>query len=593
MAEERVERRLAAILAADVAGYSRLMGIDEEGTLADLKGHLRAVVNPKITEHRGRIVKTTGDGMLVEFASIVDAVRCAVDIQRQMAERNIAIPAERRIEFRIGLNVGDIIIDDKDIYGDGVNIAARLQALAEPGGICVSRIVRDEVRDKLDFSFEDMGEQQVKNIARPVTTHRVRLETQPDAAIATPLAPTRSARPLPQKPSIAVLSFANMSGDAEQEYFSEGITEDIITSLSHNHSFFVISRSSSFTYKGPGVDVGKVGRELGVRYVLEGSVRRAGNRVRITAQLIEAASGHHLWADRYDRELADVFAVQDEIARSITGAIAPGIIAAEIRQAQRKDPDQLDAWDRTVRAHWHVRRFTREDLTEARRLLTEAIALDPANSMAYADLAFARHFEAVFGWGDGSAESHVRLGEAARNAVAADDSDAMAHTALAIFDLFSNRHEEARRRLQRALELNPNSEFARGYLGGSYAFGGDYEAALANLEEAIRLSPRSQLLVIWHICEGWAALTAERHEEAVVFAARAREANPEFPDIYAVLASAYGHLGNATAGMAALDQLSQRMPGLTGSDERLSRPFARASDRERYLEGLRKAGFPA
>jgi adenylate cyclase len=279
---ERVERRLAAILAGDVAGYSRLMGLDEEGTLAALKGHRRAVIDPKITEHRGRIVKTTGDGILVEFASVVDAVRCAVDIQRQMIERNAQVPPERRIELRIGLNVGDIIIDDKDIYGDGVNIAARLQALAEPGGICVSRIVRDEVRDKLDFSFEDMGEQQVKNIARPVLTHRVRVETQVDATVAAALAPTRSSRPLPQKPSIAVLPFANMSGDAEQEYFSEGVTEDIITSLSHNHSFFVISRSTSFTYKGPGVDVGKVGRELGVRYVLEGSVRRAGNRVRIT-----------------------------------------------------------------------------------------------------------------------------------------------------------------------------------------------------------------------------------------------------------------------------------------------------------------------
>jgi adenylate cyclase len=589
---ERVERRLAAILAGDVAGYSRLMGLDEEGTLAALKGHRRAVVDPKIAEHRGRIVKTTGDGILVEFASVVDAVRCAVDIQRQMTERNTQVPPERRIELRIGLNVGDIIIDDKDIYGDGVNIAARLQALAEPGGICVSRIVRDEVRDKLDFSFEDMGEQQVKNIARPVPTHRVRLETQADAAVAAALTPTRSARPLPQKPSIAVLPFANMSGDAEQEYFSEGITEDIITSLSYNHSFFVISRSTSFTYKGPGVDVGKVGRELGVRYVLEGSVRRAGNRVRITAQLIEAATGHHLWADRYDRELADVFAVQDEIARSIIGAIAPGIIAAEIRQAQRKDPDQLDAWDRTVRAHWHVRRFTREDLAEARRLLTEAIALDPTNSMAYADLALARHFEAVFGWGDGPVESHNRLGEAARKALATDDSDAMAHTTLAIFELFSGRHEEARRRLHRALELNPNSEFARGYLGASYGFGGDYETALPHLEESIRLSPRSLLLVVWHMCKGWAAFLAERYEEAVAFTEHAREANPEFPDIYAVLASAHGYLGNTAAARAALDQLLHRMPGLTASDERLVRPFARVADRERFLEGLRKAGLP-
>src|ERR1700751_3622200 len=431
MAEARVQRRLAAILAADVAGYSRLMGADEEGTLATFRAIRRELCDPKIKEHRGRIVKTTGDGLLVEFASVVDAVRCAVEVQRAMIERNADIPAERRIELRIGINLGDIIIDKGDIFGDGVNVAARLEALAAPGGICVSRVVRDQVRDKLEFSFEDMGAQQVKNIARPVRTHRILLSAgaaEPSDAVA---AVPPSARPLPQKPSIAVLPFANMSGDPEQEYFSEGVTEDIITNLSHNRAFFVISRSTSFTYKGPAVDVGKVARELGVRYLLEGSIRRAGNRVRITAQLIDAETGHHLWADRYDRDLADVFAVQDEISRSITGAITPGIIAAEIQQAQRKDPDQLDAWDRIVRAHWHIRRFTREDLAEARRLLAEAIALDPANSMAYADLAFARHFEAVFGWGHGPVESHIRLGEAARKAVAADDSDAMAHTALA------------------------------------------------------------------------------------------------------------------------------------------------------------------
>jgi adenylate cyclase len=588
LSEERVERRLAAILAADVAGYSRLMGIDEERTLADLKAHRRAVVDPKITEHRGRIVKTTGDGMLVEFASVVDAVRCAVDIQRQMAERNSNVPAERRIEFRVGLNVGDIIIDDRDIYGDGVNIAARLESLAAPGGICVSRSVRDQVRDRLDFSFEDMGEQQVKNIARPIRTHRIVLSGGAEAS--PPTEP--SAQSAHQKPSVAVLPFANMSGDAGQEYFSDGITEDIITNLSRNHAFFVISRSTSFTYKGPAIDVAKMARELGVRYVLEGSVRRAGNRVRITAQLIDATSGHHLWADRYDRELADVFAVQDEIARHITAAIAPGIISAEVQQAQRKDPSQLDAWDRTVRAHWHIRRFTERDLAEARRLLDEAIALDPANSMALADLAFARHFEAVFGWGDGPAESHAQLGAAARKAVAVDDSDAMAHTSLAIFDLFSGRHEEARRRLKLALDLDPNSMFACGYLGASYSFGGDYEAALPQLEEALLLSPRGPLVVVWRMCKGWAALTAERYEEAVDFVTQASEANPEFPDIYAVMASANGHLGKAAAARAALDQLVLRMPNLTASDERLNRPFARAADRDRYLEGLRKAGMP-
>jgi adenylate cyclase len=590
--EDRVERRLAAILAADVASYSRLMGEDEEGTLAALKAHRRAVLDPKITEHRGRIVKTTGDGLLVEFASVVDAVRCAVEIQRQMADRNAAIPQDRRIEFRIGLNVGDIIIDDKDIFGDGVNIAARLESLAAPGGICVSRVVRDQVRDKLDFSFEDMGEQQVKNIARPVRTHRILFDSdtdQPNSAAAGIPGP---ARPLPQKPSIAVLPFANMSGDAEQEYFSEGITEDVITNLSRNHAFFVISRSASFTYKESAIDIGKVGRELGVRYVLEGSVRRAGNRVRITAQLIEAATGHHLWADRYDRELADVFAVQDEISRSITGAIAPGIIAAEIRQAQRKDPNQLDAWDRIMRAHWHIHRFTREDLSEARHLLTEAIELDPTSSMAFSDLAFALHFEAVFGWGDGPVESHARLGEAARKAVAADDADAMAHTALAIFDLFSGRYDEARRRLRRALDLDPNSMFARGYLGASYAFGGDYEAALPHLDEAIRLSPRGPLVVIWQLCKGWASLLTGRYAEAVEFATHAFEDNPEFTDIYLVLASANGQSGNGVAARAALDELLRRMPGLTASDERLNRPFAREEQRARFIEGLRKAGMP-
>ena len=593
MAEERVERRLAAILAGDVAGYSRLMGIDEEGTLAVLKRHRRELVDPKIKEHRGRTVKLTGDGILVEFASVVDAVRCAVDIQRGMAERNVEVPAERRIEYRIGLNLGDIIIDDKDIYGDGVNIAARLEALAEPGGICVSRVVRDQVRDKLDFSFADMGEQQVKNIARPVRTHRIVLGAEAAEALGDAAAAASPARRAAQKPSIAVLPFANMSGDPEQEYFSEGITEDIITNLSHNRAFFVISRSTSFTHKGPAVDVGKVARELGVRYVLEGSVRRASNRVRITAQLIDAETGHHLWADRYDRELADVFAVQDEIAQSIASAIAPGIISAEVQHAQRKDPSQLDAWDRAVRAHWHIRRFTQTDLAEARRLLEEAIDVDPTNSMAFSDLAFLRHFPAVYGWGESIAEAHTAAGEAARKAVSLDDGDATAHTVLAIYEMFSGRHEEARRRLRRALDLDPNSAFAHGYIGVSHAFSGDRDAVLRHCDEALRLSPRDPLLLLWYLPKGWAALNAERYEEAIEFAIRAAEAHPEFPDIYAVRAAAEGQLGRVDAGRSTLDELLRRMPGLTASDPRLDRPFGRAADRERFLEGLRKAGLPA
>ena len=391
-----------------------------------------------------------------------------------------------------------------------------------------------------------------------------------------------------------MLPFANMSGDAEQEYFSEGITEDIITNLSRNRAFFVISRSTSFTYKGPAVDVAKVARELGVRYVLEGSVRRAGNRVRITAQLIDAETGHHLWAERYDRDLADVFAVQDEIAQSITGAIAPGIMSAEIQHAQRKHPSQLDAWDRIMRAHWHIRRYTRDDLAEARHLLTEVIAADPANAMALSDLALANHFEADFGWGDGTpAESRALSGEAARRAVTADDGDALAHGILAIHELFSGQHDEARRRLRRALDLDPNSVTTHGYLGVTEAFGGDYDAALPHLDEAIRLSPRDPLLILWHLSKGWAALAAERYEESIEFATQASEANPEFPDIYAVLAAANGQLGRTDAARTALHQLLRRMPDLTASDGRLDRPFARAADRERFLEGLRKAGLPA
>jgi len=323
---QRVERRLAAILAADVAGYSRLMGADEEGTLAALKAIRREVCDPTIAEHRGRIVKTTGDGLLVEFASVVDAVRCAVEVQREMAPRNDAVPSERRIEFRIGINLGDIIIDEQDIYGDGVNVAARLEALAEPGGICVSRVVRDQVRDKVDFGFEDLGEQQVKNIARPVHVYRISL-----AETAGPKTPL----PLPEKPSLAVLPFQNLTGDPEQEYFVDGIVEEITTAISRLPWLFVIARNSSFTYKGRAVDVKQVARELGVRYVVEGSVRKSADRVRITGQLIDTATGAHIWADRFDGPLDDIFELQDEVASSVVGAIEPRLRQSEIERAVR------------------------------------------------------------------------------------------------------------------------------------------------------------------------------------------------------------------------------------------------------------------
>jgi len=338
MGDDRVDRRLAAIFAADIAGYSRLMASDEEGTLRQLKAYRKELVDTKITEHRGRIVKTTGDGALVEFVSVVDAVRCAVDIQRGMAERNTNVPADKRIQFRIGINVGDIIIDGDDIFGDGVNVAARLEALADPGGIMVSSVVHDQVRDKLSFGFEDMGEQTVKNIARPIGVHRVSLaENVPPIALKSAITADR--------PSIAVLPFVNMSGDPEQEYFADGISEDVITGLSKLRWFFVIARNSSFTYKSKAVDVKRIARELSVRYVLEGSVRKGGNRVRITAQLIDAATGNHIWADRYDGELTDVFALQDEITRRVVAAIEPKLLEAEAMRSQSRSAENLGAWD--------------------------------------------------------------------------------------------------------------------------------------------------------------------------------------------------------------------------------------------------------
>ncbi len=336
--QERVERRLAAILAADVAGYSRLMGADEEGTLERLKALRRELLDPKIAEHHGRIVKTTGDGMLVEFASVVDAVRCAVAVQQAMPERNTGVAADNRIELRIGINLGDVIVEGDDLYGDGVNIAARIEALADAGGVFVSNTVHDQVRDRLPFVFEDLGEQQVKNIARPVRVYRVR----DSAAAKSPSAPASPVLPLPDKPSIAVLPFANMSGDPEQEYFADGMVEEIITALSRIRWLFVIARNSSFTYKGQAVDVKQVGRELGVRYVLEGSVRKAGNRVRITGQLIDAMSGAHLWADRFDGLLEDVFELQDKVAVSVAGVIEPALQAAETARSAGRPTDRSD-----------------------------------------------------------------------------------------------------------------------------------------------------------------------------------------------------------------------------------------------------------
>jgi adenylate cyclase len=394
--KNRAERRLAAILAADVAGYSRLIGEDEDGTLDRLRSIRAEVIDPKIAEHRGRLVKTTGDGFLVEFASVVDALRCASEWQQAMAGRSAGMAVAERIEFRIGINVGDVVVEDGDIFGDGVNVAARLEALADPGGICVSARVQEDAAGRLDLAFDDLGDRQLKNIARPVRVYRVRATLTHPAANAPGATLSRTAGEgaerqrreagegnsppalaLPDKPSIAVLPFQNMSGDPEQEYFADGMVEEIITALSRIRWLFVIARNSSFTYKGRAVDVKQVGCELGVRYVLEGSVRKAGERVRITGQLIDAVTGTHLWADRFDGLIEDVFELQDQVATSVAGVIEPALAEAEQQRAVRKLPERLDAWEAYQRGLWHFYKYALEENTTAVGFFRQAIALDP------------------------------------------------------------------------------------------------------------------------------------------------------------------------------------------------------------------------
>ena len=447
-------------------GYSRLMEADEEGTLAALKAIRRELTGAKIAEHRGRIVKTTGDGVLVEFPSVVDAVRCAVEVQRAMSERNAGAPPDKRIEFRVGINLGDIISDEHDIYGDGVNVAARLEALAEPGGVLVSSTVRDHVRDKLDVVFDDLGEQQIKNIARPV--HVFRVDMGPPAPGLNPFGrhaggtpALQSPLPLPDKPSLAVLPFQNMSGDPEQEYFADGIVEEITTAIARLPWLFVIARNSSFTYKGKPVDVKQVARELGVRYVLEGSVRKAGNRVRITGQLIDTATGAHIWADRFDGALDNIFELQDQIASSIAGAIEPKLRQSEIDRANRKPAESLDAYDLYLRALAHYNRFTEESTESAIGLLREVLAIDPSHAPAATFVGWCRVTQAAQGWGLVSRNEiadSVRLSNQVLD-TGKDDPDALWRAAFTLA-FFAGARATATSMVDRALTLNPNSGYA-------------------------------------------------------------------------------------------------------------------------------------
>jgi adenylate cyclase len=567
-------RRLAAILAADVAGYSRLIGVDEGGTLQALKAIRAELINPKIDLHHGRLVKTTGDGLLLEFNSVVDALRCATEVQAGMAERNTALPVDKRIEFRIGINMGDIVVEDGDIFGDGVNVAARLEALAEPGGICVSARVQEDAAGKLDLAFEDMGEQALRNIARPVRAYRVAMERRAEAV----KEPARL--PLPDKPSIAVLPFANMSGDPEQEYFADGMVEEIITALSRIRWLFVVARNSSFSYKGQTTDVKRVGRELGVRYVLEGSVRKGGGRVRITAQLIEAQTGAHLWADRFDGSLEDVFDLQDQVAASVAGVIEPALQAAETARSAHRPTRDLSAYDLYLRA------FAMSPTQQAFQLLEEAIARDPHYGPALA-LAASHCINLV---SDGSApdwDANRRKGiEFAHRAlaVAGDDPGILANAAYSLA-CFGEDVDAMIALVDRALAFNPN--YARGWhiSGFLRLWAGQTDLAIEHAGVALRLSPRAQAgMSSWLI--GAALFFSRRFEEAVPKLRVAIEDRPVFPTPRRILAACYAHMGHLDEAQVTVAQLRTLTSEVIPT---YPLPFRDPAHRELYYSGLRLA----
>jgi adenylate cyclase len=555
---ERANRRLAAILAADVAGYSRLMGIDEEGTLARLKLRRREIVDPKITGYRGRIVKTTGDGLLAEFGSVVDAVRCAIEVQGDMAARNDGVPVAQQIAFRIGINVGDVIIDEEDIFGDGVNVAARLEALAEPGGICVSAVVRDQVRDKLDITFADMGEQQVKNIARPVSVHRVLLGGGPGDAEGPADLPVPVAA-FSDKPSIAVLPFQNMSGDPEQEYFVDGIVEDIITSLSRMKWLLVIARNSSFTYKGRAVDVKQVGRDLAVRYVLEGSLRKAGGRVRVTCQLIETANGTHVWAERYDSPLGDIFELQDRITLSVAGAIEPSLRQAEIERAKRKRPDSLDAYDLYLRALPYAQVAMPGDSAKALELLDRSLALAPDYAAAHAAAAWCYEQRYLRG-GMNQADKIAGLAHARAALEAGADDPMTLATAGFVIGLIEHDYETAMNAIDHALALNNSSALALALGATVLAHAGRAEAAIDYGERAMRLSPHDPTAYLQLTALGIAHLSAGRFEEAAAACTKAAQSNPRFSFPVVLHVAALAGLGRVNEAKATARRVLELEP---------------------------------
>jgi adenylate cyclase len=582
------ERRLAAVVAADMAGYSRLMELDETGTLARLKAHRVELIDPTIAKNRGRIIKTTGDGMLLEFHSVADAVLCAAEIQRGMARRNTDVAPTRWIKFRIGINLGDVIVEENDIFGDGVNVAARLEMLAEPGGICVSGAVRDQVGDRLNaIQFEDLGEQSVKNISRPIRVFRIRFEldarpAQEDLKDVT-VAVTNA-----KKPSIAVLPLVNMSGDPEQEFFADGLTEDIITELSRFRDLLVISRNSTFVYRGKAVKVQEVAREFGVEYVLEGSVRKAGDRLRVNVQLIDAETDRHVWAERYDRKLEDIFAIQDEMTCAIVATLPGRVEAASHDRAKRKPTDNMAAYECVLAAKVLHHRSTREANSEAQRLLDRAIVLDRNYAHAHAWKGCVLGQEWTYGWCADRDTTFQQVAAELEIALALDDNDSDVHRILAALNLNRDEHDKAVYHQERALALNPNYDLVVVQQGELLTWLGRPEEGIDWIKKAMRLNPYHPERFWSHL--GRACYCAEKYAEAAE--AFSRITRPDYTH-HAFLAATFARMDNAVAASAHAAEVLKREPNFSVTVYLATQHYKREVDRNRHAAGLLSAGLPA
>jgi adenylate cyclase len=592
LAGERVERRLAAVMAGDVAGYSRLMGRDEELTLAQLKTFRKTLVDPRIASHRGRIVKTTGDGMLVEFASAVDAARCGVEIQREMAQQNAEVPSELRIEFRIGIHVGDIIIDDNDIFGDGVNIAARLEGIAEPGGVCISDDAHRQIRGKIDVVFDDIGEQTLKNIAEPMRAWHIRLAGESGPAIRSNPSPIQvQALPLPDKPSIVVLPFDNMSAEPGQDYLADGIVEAITAALSCIRSFFVIARSSAFTYKGRTTNARDIGKELGVAYLLEGSVQKAGNRLRIIVQLIETAGGAHVWSSRFDGAIDDFFDLEDRITEQVAGALQPSIRIAEIERSRRKRPQDLGSYDFTMRAMPHVWAFEKAESARAIELLEKALAIDPAYPLALSLAGWCHAQRSVYNWAEDIAGSQAMARSLAERAAEISGDDPIILAVLGAVHTFVRNHGTARVLLERAVALDPNAAWAWSRLGWLENYTDQPQKAIGNFERALRLSPIDPMNFNNYVGLGSSHEVAQEYDKAASFYRRALEERPNASWIYRHLASSLSGAGRIEEAKHALAEMMRYYPDLTVSKFKQAMVFS-STTMVRVADNLRKLGLP-